>query len=169
MTIDKTMHGAPSPRTAETVAMYLGTVCVLSLVAEGTSGPPPLSGGSVTGAAKTAPSTSADGTPIEGEPGAAPMGGMGGMEPMLIILVVFGGIILFSVFGQRKEKKRRARMLSSIKKNDSVQTIGGVIGSVVEVKNETVVIRVDDRADTRMTFSRAAVQQVLAQPDSTDD
>jgi len=169
MTKDKTMHGASSPRTAETVATYLGTACALSLVAEGVAGPPPLSGGSASGAAQTATSTSADGTPIEGEPGAVPMGGMGGMEPMLIILVVFGGIILFSVFGQRKEKKRRAKMLSSIKKNDSVQTIGGVIGSVVEVKNETVVIRVDDRADTRMTFSRAAVQQVLAQPDSTDD
>lgn len=169
MTMFKTMHGAQTPRTAETVALCMGTVCALSLVAEGSSGPPPLSGGSSTGAGKATATTSADGASLEGEPGDAPLSGMGGMEPMLIILVVFGGIILFSVFGQRKEKKRRARMLSAIKKNDSVQTIGGVIGSVVEVKNETVVIRVDDRADTRMTFSRAAVQQVLAQPDSTED
>ncbi len=169
MTMFKTMHGAQTPRTAETVASCMGPVCALSLVAEGSSGPPPLSGGSSSGAATTTATTSADGTTLEGESGEVPLSGMGGMEPMLIILVVFGGIILFSVFGQRKEKKRRAQMLSSIKKNDSVQTIGGVIGSVVEVKNETVVIRVDDRADTRMTFSRAAVQQVLAQPDSTDD
>ena len=91
-----------------------------------------------------------------------------GMDMMLIILIVFGGIILFSVFGQRKEKKRRQQMLDSIKKSDSVQTIGGVIGSVVEVKDETIVIRVDERSDARMTFSRAAVQQVLSQPDNTD-
>ncbi len=140
--------------------------CTLAFTAQGASDLPPLSGGSTTGAATIQSSSGGEGGTADG--GAAPMPPGMGMEPMLIILVVFGAIILFSVFGQRKEKKRRQQMLDSIKKSDSVQTIGGVIGSVVEVKNETIVIRVDDRSDTRMTFSRAAVQQVLSQPDNAD-
>ena len=162
----KKMHGVERSRNGGVVCLFMATVCSLALVAEGTPGPPPISGGA--SAAPAVATSNADGVPVQGNGEEVVMEGMG-MEPMLLILVVFGGIILFSVFGQRKEKKRRKEMLSSIKKNDSVQTIGGVIGSVVELKNETVVIRVDDRADTRMTFARAAVQQVLSQPDATDD
>lgn len=87
---------------------------------------------------------------------------------MLLLLVVFGGIIVFSMMGGRKQKKQRAQMLNALKKNDSVQTIGGIIGSIVEVKNETVVINVDGNSNTRMTFSRAAVQQVLTKQDDSE-
>lgn len=166
MTMSKTMHGANQPRTRGAVGLFMGTVCSLTLAADGTPGPPPISGGAT--AATSTATSAADGAPIQGNGEEAVMPSMG-MEPMFLILVVFGGIILFSVFGQRKEKKRRKEMLSSIKKNDSVQTLGGIIGSVVELKNETVVIRVDDRTDTRMTFSRAAVSTVLSKPDATDD
>ena len=45
--------------------------------------------------------------------------------------------------------------------HDTVQTIGGVIGSIVEVKNDSVVLKVDESSNTRITFSRSAIQQVL--------
>ncbi len=165
MTFAETNHRASTPRTTSMITMGTAVPCALAFAAQGIQDLPPLSGGSSTGAA-TIQSSGTEGAGGENGAGAAPPSM--GMEPMLIILVVFGAIILFSVFGQRKEKKRRQQMLDSIKKSDSVQTIGGVIGSVVEVKNETIVIRVDDRSDTRMTFSRAAVQQVLSQPDNAD-
>ena len=88
------------------------------------------------------------------------------MDIVLLMLVVFGGIIIFSSFGQRKKKKKRESMLNSMSKNDSVQTIGGIIGSVVEVKDDTVVLQVDTSSNIRMTFSRAAVQTVLTQEGS---
>ena len=166
MTCSEMKHRAPEPRTARMFTMGTAVTCSVAFTAQGTPDLPPLSGGSSTGAASI--QTPAGGEGATGEAGAAPMPAAPGMDMMLIILIVFGGIILFSVFGQRKEKKRRQQMLDSIKKSDSVQTIGGVIGSVVEVKNETIVIRVDERSDTRMTFSRAAVQQVLSQPDNSD-
>jgi preprotein translocase subunit YajC len=52
-------------------------------------------------------------------------------------------------------------MVSAIKKHDRVQTIGGVIGSVVEIKPDYVVLKVDESSNTRITFARSAVQQVL--------
>ena len=52
-------------------------------------------------------------------------------------------------------------MLGGIKKHDRVRTIGGVLGSVVELKPDTVVLKVDESSNIRMTFSRDAIQQVV--------
>ena len=52
--------------------------------------------------------------------------------------------------------------MSAIKKHDRVQTIGGVIGAIVEVKPDEVVLKVDESSNTRITFARSAIQQVLA-------
>jgi preprotein translocase subunit YajC len=71
-------------------------------------------------------------------------------------------MILFSILGQRRDRKKRESMLSTIKKHDRVQTIGGVIGSVVEAKPDFVVLKVDESSNTRITFARSAVQQVLS-------
>lgn len=75
--------------------------------------------------------------------------------PLLVLMVVF------SLFSQRREKKRRSKMLGGMKKHDTVRTIGGVIGAVVEVKPDTVILKVDERSNTRMTFSRDAIQQII--------
>jgi preprotein translocase subunit YajC len=48
------------------------------------------------------------------------------------------------VLGGRKEKKKRAALMASLKKHDKVQTVGGIIGTVVELTAEEVVLRVDE-------------------------
>ena len=80
---------------------------------------------------------------------------------MFMFLPLILVMILFSVFGQRKERKKREALLSSVKKHDRVRTIGGVIGAVVEIKPDTILLKVDESSNTRMTFARDAVQQVL--------
>ena len=98
------------------------------------------------------------GTAGEGEAVAADGGGSLLMFMFLPLILV---MILFSVFGQRKERKKREALLSSVKKHDRVRTIGGVIGAVVEIKPDTILLKVDESSNTRMTFARDAVQQVL--------
>ena len=79
----------------------------------------------------------------------------------IIMLLVLGSMILFSIMGQRRDRKKREAMIGAIKKHDRVQTIGGVIGSVVEVKPDYVILKVDESSNTRITFARSAIQQVL--------
>ncbi len=116
-----------------------------------------------------APPAPGEGVPLEGTP-AGPGGGRGGgggatgspftqFFPLILLLLV--GMILFSVFGQRRDRKKREAMIKAVKKHDRVQTIGGVIGSIVEVKSNTVVLKVDESSNTRVTFARSAIQQVL--------
>ncbi|HVZ93060.1 MAG TPA: preprotein translocase subunit YajC [Phycisphaerales bacterium] len=77
---------------------------------------------------------------------------------MLPLLAVF---ILFSLMAGRKDKKKRAEMISSIARHDRVQTIGGVIGTVVDVRDDEVVLKVDESTGTRITFAKSSVQGVV--------
>ncbi|MBN1488460.1 MAG: preprotein translocase subunit YajC [Phycisphaerae bacterium] len=83
--------------------------------------------------------------------------------------VVWGGLILMLVVfyavmfsGNRKEKKKRREMLENVKKNDRVMTIGGVIATVVNVKDNEIVLKVDESTNAKVTFVRGAIQKVLA-------
>ena len=84
-----------------------------------------------------APGEMPAGTATPGTPATTPAGAGGspfGGDFLLIICLMVGVMLVFSIMGQRRDRKKREAMISSIKKHDRVQTIGGVIGSVVEVK-----------------------------------
>ena len=75
--------------------------------------------------------------------------------------MMFLAMIIFSFMGQRRDRKKREAMISAVKKHDKVQTVGGLIGSVVEVKTDTIILKVDESANTRITFARSSIQQVI--------
>ena len=96
-------------------------------------------------------------------PGGGAPAGSGGIiaSPMFLILLMLG-VFWFVMFrGNRKEKQKKEAMLNSVAKNDRVLTIGGIIGTVVQVKGEELVIKVDESTNTKMIIIRSAVRQVL--------
>ncbi|MDY7107254.1 MAG: preprotein translocase subunit YajC [Planctomycetota bacterium] len=120
------------------------------------------------GAAGVPGQEAAPGAPPDGTgPGGGGAGGAGGGSPfgpqfLILMLGVLVVMIVMSVTGQRRERKKRQAMLSSIKKHDRVQTVGGVIGSIVEIKPDFVVLKVDESSNTRITFARSSIQQVIS-------
>ena len=86
-------------------------------------------------------------------------GGM--LVPLLLMLVVFY-FILFR--GGRKDRQRQEQMLKAIKRNDRVQTIGGILGTVVDVRDNEVVLKVDETNNVKMHFNRTAIKEVLSEP-----
>ena len=109
--------------------------------------------------------TAGDGiTSATGGSGGATGNGGGGLfnsSFMVVLVMMFLAMIIFSFMGQRRDRKKREAMISAVKKHDKVQTVGGLIGSVVEVKTDTIVLKVDESANTRITFARSSIQQVL--------
>jgi preprotein translocase subunit YajC len=85
---------------------------------------------------------------------------------LVLMLVVFYAIVLS---GNRKEKKKRQEMLASLKKNDRVMTIGGIIGSVVTVSDTEVTLKVDESANVKVTVIRSAIQKVLLEDEKPTD
>ncbi|MCR5731967.1 MAG: preprotein translocase subunit YajC [Sphaerochaetaceae bacterium] len=78
-------------------------------------------------------------------------------------LVMFTAIILIFYFliirPQKKREKETKDMLNALKKGDKVVSIGGIHGTVITVKDTTVVVKVDDNA--RIEFTKSAISQVL--------
>jgi preprotein translocase subunit YajC len=70
-------------------------------------------------------------------------------------------LIVRTVLGGRREKKKFEAMMSSIKKNDQVRTVGGIIGSVVEVKPDVVVLKIDENSNTKITVVRSKIEAVM--------
>jgi len=86
--------------------------------------------------------------------------GIGGF--LLPLALMMGVIMLFSMGSGRKEKKKRAEMLSQLSKGVTVQTVGGVKGTVMEVRDgaDEVVVKVDEKSNTSMRFARSAIVAV---------
>ncbi len=94
---------------------------------------------------------------------AAPEGGTASSSgSMMTTFVTFGLIIVIFYFliirPQKKRDKETKEMLASIKKGDKVVSIGGIHGTVVVVKETSVVVKVDD--NTRLEFSRSAISSI---------
>jgi len=85
-----------------------------------------------------------------------------GLFPIALML----GLVVFMLLNARSQKKRDQRekddMYSRMTKNDRVLTIGGIIGTVMSVKDNEVVLKVDETTNTKMTFLKTSVQRILA-------
>jgi preprotein translocase subunit YajC len=78
---------------------------------------------------------------------------------MLFPFVIMFGIFYLIVFRpQAKTQKQHADMLKNLKKNDEVVTSGGLIGTVVNIKPDTITLRVDD--NVRVEVERSAITRV---------
>jgi preprotein translocase subunit YajC len=94
-----------------------------------------------------------------GADGAAPAGGsLVTLVPFALIIVIF---YFFIIRPQNNKQKETQKMLGALKKGDKVVTIGGLHGVIQNVKESTVVIKVDE--NTRLEFSRSAISSVTAE------
>ncbi len=100
----------------------------------------------------------------------APPAGGGGAESMLPTLFTFGAVFAIFYFliirPQNKKQKETQRMLGTLKKGDKVQTIGGIRGVVVSVKEDSIVVKVDDNA--KLEFVRSAISGIIDGKDAKD-
>ena len=53
-------------------------------------------------------------------------------------------------------------MLNELKKGDKITTIGGIVGTVIEVRDDEVTVKVDETNNIRMKFARWAIRGVGA-------
>lgn len=80
-------------------------------------------------------------------------------------LVTYGPLVLMFVVlyfllirPQQKRQKTRGMMLGNLKKGDKVVTIGGMHGTILEITDDTIILRVNDV--TKLTFDRSAINAI---------
>lgn len=86
--------------------------------------------------------------------------GTGGDMSFLIIIVAMVAAMYFLMIRPQKKKEKEAQELrGSIEIGDEVTTIGGIVGRVVSIKEDTFVIETAGER-SRMRFKRWAIQDV---------
>ena len=87
-------------------------------------------------------------------------GGSG--SPWITIIMIVGLVVVFYFFAirpQRKQEKQDQEMRDSLSVGDEVTTIGGIIGKVISIKDETFVLETTkDR--TKIRFLRGAIRSI---------
>jgi len=67
-------------------------------------------------------------------------------------------VMVFMLFrGPRKQKQQRKQLVQSLKKNDRVQTIGGIIGTIVDIKGDEITLKVDESSNTKIKIVSSAI------------
>ena len=82
--------------------------------------------------------------------------------PYALIILIF----YFLVFRPQKLKQSQQRQtLANLKKNDQIVTSGGIHGTIINVKDSTVIIRIDD--NVKMEIDKGAINNVKASTDKS--
>lgn len=83
-------------------------------------------------------------------------GGLGMFAPMILIFAIFYFMLIRPQ--QRKDKERRA-MVESIKSGERIMFSGGILGTVTNVKESSLIVKVAD--NVKIEIVRGAVSRVL--------
>lgn len=100
-----------------------------------------------------------------GAPEAGGASSGGGSGQLVTTFVTFGLVILIFYFliirPQSRKNRDTKNMLAAIKKGDKVVTAGGIRGTILSVKDQVVVLKVDD--NVKLEFSKSAISNVVEQ------
>jgi len=87
-----------------------------------------------------------------------PFGGLGWVWIALMFVLMY--FILFR--GPRKKQQQQKQMVQSLQKNDRVRTIGGIIGTVVDIKGDEITLKVDESNNTKIKIVSSSIGKNLS-------
>ncbi|MEY4384348.1 MAG: hypothetical protein RI995_1890 [Bacteroidota bacterium] len=84
-------------------------------------------------------------------------------SPQVTQLILFGGIFVvfyfFMIRPQQKKAKEAKKFIEELKTGDKVVTIGGAHGTIVSIREKTVVIEIDSSKGVRVVFEKTAISK----------
>lgn len=75
------------------------------------------------------------------------------------IFLIFGVMYFLLIRPQMKQQRELAQMQAKLKKSDEVVTTGGIHGTIANIKDRTVTLRVDD--NVRLEVDKTAVTRLV--------
>ena len=84
-----------------------------------------------------------------------------GWLPIVIYVVILGGVFYFlAIRPQKKQQKQQAALIESIAVGDSVLTTSGFYGVVIDVMDEVLVVEFGNNKNCRIPMKKTAVVEV---------
>ncbi len=79
------------------------------------------------------------------------------------LLLVLAAVFIFMLFrGPRKKQQEHKKMVQSLEKNDKVRTIGGIIGTIVDIKDDEITLKIDESNNTKIKVATSAIGRNLS-------
>lgn len=92
----------------------------------------------------------------------------GSLVTTFLMIALIIGMMFFMRRSQKKQEKQIADMRNGLQVGDEITTIGGIIGKIVSIKDETITIETShDR--TKIRFLRSAVRCVDVHAEDAQD
>jgi preprotein translocase subunit YajC len=85
-------------------------------------------------------------------------------SPLFIFTIIIVVFYLFLFKSKKSQESQRKSMLDQLKRGDRIKTIGGILGTVIEARDDEVLVKVDESSNTKIRFARSAIHQVLEPP-----
>ncbi|MFQ6036293.1 MAG: preprotein translocase subunit YajC [Sedimentisphaerales bacterium] len=98
----------------------------------------------------------ANAPPVAPQP--RPFGGFSWLFIGLMFILMY--FLLFR--GPQKQKQQHKKMVQSLQKNDRVRTIGGIIGTVVDIKGDEITLKIDESNNTKIKVVSSAIGKNLS-------
>ena len=93
---------------------------------------------------------------------------MGGIGTIIFMVVLFAAMYFLMIRPQKKQEREVNNMRNNLQVGDEITTIGGIIGKIVSIKEETVMIETGhDR--TKIRILRSAVRNVDVHAEDAQD
>jgi preprotein translocase subunit YajC len=87
---------------------------------------------------------------------------MGGGAIIFVYIILFVGVFYFlAVRPQRRQRHAHQEMLTMLKKGDEIVTIGGMFGTIKELREDYVVLEVANRV--RVKYLKRAISQIVSE------
>jgi preprotein translocase subunit YajC len=96
-------------------------------------------------------------TPVTFVAAAGPQGGMAGM--MVPMIIIFGIMYFMIIRPQQRKEKQRREMIQNVKSGERVIFGGGIIGTITNVKEGTLIVKIAD--NVKIEVARGSVSRVL--------
>ena len=87
---------------------------------------------------------------------------------VIMLVAVFVVFYFFGIRPQKKQEKAAAQMRNNLQVGDEITTIGGIIGKVVSIKDETCVIETS-RERTKIRILKSAISRVDVRAEDAQD
>lgn len=82
-------------------------------------------------------------------------GAGGGISLFIMMALIIGVMYFFMIRPQHKREKQRQKMISDLKKGDKVVTSSGIFGTIWGIKDNVVVLKVDE--EVKIEFLKSAI------------
>jgi len=88
------------------------------------------------------------------------------IQPWLLIGLMFVLFYFILFRGPRKKQQQHKQMVQSLKKNDRVRTIGGILGTVVNIKDDEITLKIDESNNTKIKVASSAIGKILSKDEN---